>query len=263
VKIGNYFARKNHVSKDILMEIVQEQIIEVVVQIFNWKEGRYEFQAQGIPVDKDLPVYIDTQHLLMDGLRIVDEWSLVEGKLDLNACYKRSGEAVLEEMSEIEQDVFRLVNGERDVMSVLNASDSGDFDTAQTLVALFEKGFIEPFIERPEDKKVSIKDKRITPSCYAVIYGVIVIIFMFFMKGGYDSFKGFSGAKTSYHVEKIKNSIDIYSAEHGNYPPDLNVLTASSEDPWGRKYVYRLSEGGYELFSVGPDGVQGTEDDVY
>jgi general secretion pathway protein G len=37
-------------------------------------------------------------------------------------------------------------------------------------------------------------------------------------------------------------------------------------DPWNTKYVYRLSGsstlGEYVLFSCGPDGIEGTEDDV-
>ena len=36
-------------------------------------------------------------------------------------------------------------------------------------------------------------------------------------------------------------------------------------DPWGRKYQYRLSggeAGDYELYSYGPDGVEGGGDDI-
>jgi hypothetical protein len=45
-KIGNFFIRKGLVSKEALIEIIQEQIIETIVQIFTWKEGRYEFLAR-------------------------------------------------------------------------------------------------------------------------------------------------------------------------------------------------------------------------
>lgn len=32
-------------------------------------------------------------------------------------------------------------------------------------------------------------------------------------------------------------------------------------DPWGTPFVYRQRPGAYELFSLGPDGVEGTPDD--
>jgi len=36
------------------------------------------------------------------------------------------------------------------------------------------------------------------------------------------------------------------------------------KDPWGRAYAYRCpgSHGDYDLFSVGPDGIEGNEDDA-
>ncbi|MEM0896798.1 MAG: type II secretion system major pseudopilin GspG [Verrucomicrobiota bacterium] len=38
------------------------------------------------------------------------------------------------------------------------------------------------------------------------------------------------------------------------------------EDPWGRNYVYRIpaekSRKGYDLFSLGEDGVESTDDDI-
>ena len=39
------------------------------------------------------------------------------------------------------------------------------------------------------------------------------------------------------------------------------------KDSWGRDYVYRhpgtVNAGGYDLFSLGPDGQEGTDDDVW
>jgi general secretion pathway protein G len=38
------------------------------------------------------------------------------------------------------------------------------------------------------------------------------------------------------------------------------------DDPWGRAYVYRCpgirNPGSYDLWSNGPDGIEGTEDDI-
>lgn len=46
----------------------------------------------------------------------------------------------------------------------------------------------------------------------------------------------------------------------GPYLDDQRVL----RDPWGHGYVYRClkPEGGFELVSLGPDGVAGTDDDI-
>ena len=54
-------------------------------------------------------------------------------------------------------------------------------------------------------------------------------------------------------------------------PESLEDLTEGDQpltkeiptDPWGNPYVYRkIDETEFEIFSVGPDGVEGTDDDV-
>ena len=45
----------------------------------------------------------------------------------------------------------------------------------------------------------------------------------------------------------------------GTYPTDPAIFT----DPWGKPFVYRKLPGDeYALLSKGPDGVEGTEDDI-
>jgi general secretion pathway protein G len=78
--------------------------------------------------------------------------------------------------------------------------------------------------------------------------------------------------------------LDMYHADMGDYPPALDALVAPPPDagnsgwagpylksqppfdPWGRPYNY-LPEGRhnpdqYDLWSSGPDGIDGTDDDI-
>ncbi|GAA5134358.1 GspG family T2SS major pseudopilin variant XcpT [Prosthecobacter algae] len=45
-----------------------------------------------------------------------------------------------------------------------------------------------------------------------------------------------------------------------------NFLEEIPKDPWGQEYKYRIpaqkSKRGYDVWSVGPDGVDGNEDDI-
>lgn len=46
----------------------------------------------------------------------------------------------------------------------------------------------------------------------------------------------------------------------------INFLVEMPKDPWGQDYKYRLpavkSKRGYDVWSIGPDGVDGNEDDI-
>ena len=79
----------------------------------------------------------------------------------------------------------------------------------------------------------------------------------------------------------IKVALDRYEVSNGSYPGSLQDLVTRPDgaehwvgpyyvglpmDPWGRPYVYvfpdRHNPKGYDLYSVGPDGRDGTADDI-
>ena len=79
----------------------------------------------------------------------------------------------------------------------------------------------------------------------------------------------------------IKSALGAYEVDNGFYPRSLqDLITAPSnaknwhgpyldrlpQDPWGNPYVYyfpgKHSANSYDLLSVGPDGKEGTDDDI-
>lgn len=264
IKLGAVFLRRGLVSEEVLQEAIKERITEAIANIFAWKEGRYEFIAQEISPDSDLPVSIDTQHLLMDGLRTVDEWSLIEGKLDLDTVFELRKEPEPGQLDETEMSVFNLVDGVSDVSTIISVSPSGDFDTSRALISLEEKGIISPAVidlykEAGEEVvQVSISEKPfiITTSIIAAIVLIVAL------KGFFDTFRALSHVRADSKIERLKEEMDIYQIENGRYP-DGKEFIGEEEDSWGRPYVYRLSKDGFIFFSKGKDGIEGTDDDVY
>jgi len=77
-------------------------------------------------------------------------------------------------------------------------------------------------------------------------------------------------------------ALDLYEADNGRYPSSLeSLITKPAEarkwrgpylkkgvpkDPWGNPYSYKhpgiRNQSMYDLSSVGPDGQEGTEDDI-
>lgn len=75
-------------------------------------------------------------------------------------------------------------------------------------------------------------------------------------------------------IRNIAQSLDIYAAD-SEYPTDLHVLTEGPgaplkekqlKDPWGQPFIYNHPSGRsdveYDLCSKGPDGKEGTDDDI-
>jgi general secretion pathway protein G len=81
----------------------------------------------------------------------------------------------------------------------------------------------------------------------------------------------------------IKTALDSFEVDNGFYPKSLQDLIVQPSnaknwrgpyfdppqlpvDPWGNPYVYyypgKHNPNGYDLLSVGPDGKEGTDDDI-
>lgn len=68
-------------------------------------------------------------------------------------------------------------------------------------------------------------------------------------------------------VKAIANAVDMYQIKNSKLPESLqdlvpNEIRTIRKDPWQNPYVYVKSGVGYEIYSYGPDKVQGGGDDI-
>ncbi|MDH5202265.1 MAG: DUF4388 domain-containing protein, partial [Nitrospirota bacterium] len=252
-KLGNILMKKGIVTKEHLMEIITGQVTETVIQIFGWKEGTYEFTPQGIPVDKDLPISFDTQHMLMEGMRIVDEWALIEDKLTLDTVFIKKEEGIAG-LTEEEEEILLYVDGENDLSTIIDISGKDDFEVSKTLISLMEKGVIEPKVAvsvveaPPVEVKKPLLSYHFLP-IWAIVVSCIISLFLVVFHRD-DVFKKFNTSQT---IEGLRFMIEAYKFEHGSYPKAFDVLS-NKLDSWGRPFIYRSSENTFILLSTGADG---------
>lgn len=262
-KIGHILLSKNMVKHEVMLEILKHQATETVYQVFAWKQGTYKFSAQGIPPDKDFPFSLDTQHLLMEGMRILDEWSLLQAKLSLDTVFTKTGGGS-SQLSHEEIEIFEYVDGENDVSTIIDLSTKDSATVSGTLVSLKEKGFIEESKTVPAIEETALKQERKPPVISTVLTLVAVIIAaiisfspVFFKKESVTY--SFAAANM---IDQLRYEIDLYQIKHASYPESLQIIS-NQKDPWGNAYVYTLSGHSYALSSRGPDGRHGSSDDIY
>lgn len=271
-KVGNLLVKKGIVKKQQLQEIINSQITETVVQLFGWKEGVYEFIPQGVPVDKTVPISLDTQHLLMEGLRIIDEWSVIEGKLSLDTIFEKKQQPEAGLTSD-EQEILQYIDGESDVSTIVDVSHMDNFQASKALVSLMEKGVVEPKEEDKIAPQASIYEIKKAPGKKMTIplTGILTVLLFFsafliaFNQTAIDEFSdedSLAAARASADIDNMRFWIEVYKDEKGSYP--LSVEEAGGKnDRWNRPYIYKADKDSFVLFSAGPDGKEGTEDDVY
>jgi hypothetical protein len=263
IKLGHILLQKELVEKEILTDILKSQTTETVIQLFGWKHGSYEFTSQGVPQDRDLAFSLDTQHLLMEGLRIIDEWSVIKGKITLDMLFTKNTESP-GYLTEDEKNVFSYVDGENDVSTIIDLSGKDNFSVSKTLLGLMEKGFIAAGREMPAVAEETVAPAR-RPShlmhclTLAMILLSLVVSLLMMLAGKENVFRNFRAAE---QIGDLRFRIETYRLEHSTYPETLDLISRE-HDPWGRPYLYRASGDMFSLISLGPDGQEGTPDDIY
>jgi len=71
---------------------------------------------------------------------------------------------------------------------------------------------------------------------------------------------------TRAHIQEICALVEFHQEQTGEWPTSLSQVAPDvfRKDPWGHAYQYKLTEKkpGYVVWSVGPDGKDGTGDDI-
>jgi len=265
--LGSILLKGGAVDKEQIKEVLTGQVTETVLQLFSWEKGIYEFIPRPITLDsvgdKEVPITLDTQHLLMEGLRILDEWSLLEGRLTLDTVLMKKAEVVTG-LSKEEQEILLMVDGENDLSTIIDISGKDGFTAAKTLFSLMEKGIVEPqeaapVIEEPlkEVKKATISDYTVAIPVAIAISAVISISIGLLFSG--DAIKKFRASET---VEALRLKIEAYRYKHGDYPATIEVVSEQL-DPWKRPFIYKRSMDTFIIMSTGADGKEGTIDDIF
>lgn len=266
-KLGKYLIKNGIVAEDEVRNVLTSQMTDAVVQLFNWKKGTYEFLQQKIVVDKDFPVSIDTQHLLMEGLRIVDEWSAIEGKVTLDTVFRKTKKKE-QDFTKEEQRIYKYIDGENDVSTIVEISGMEDLEVSRALIALLEKGVIvvaeeKAYIAEAPEKR---RKRSISLPVIPVLTSAIIIVSFLVAVGPYW-ISGHSPRLINavQRLEELRLKIEKVKLMTGMLPRSLDAISNTKDrtDPWGEAFDYRVNKNGYVLRSSGPDGKLNTEDDIY
>lgn len=273
MKIGDILAKKGILSQDIIKETLISQLTETVIQLFSWKEGNYEFKAQQVSLSKEIPISLDTQHLLMEGLRILDEWTLIEGRLTLDTVFKRTGTEDIT-ITQDESNILNLVDGENDVSMITELSGMDNFEVSKTLLSLMDRGLIEPLAEEPvitEPTEFIIAKKRdhsIFLPIGAILVSFLTLLIIYAVKSPFGDdivsswFESSKINRVEEDMEKLRFNFDLYRLKTGSVPLTIDDI-GGGRDAWGNAYYYEVKGDNLIIISPGPDGKIGTADDVY
>ena len=277
--LGEVLVELQLLTKEDVLKVISTQIYETIYDLFWWEEGTFNFDLKLVESYKKIPFALSTEQVLLNILRMVDEWSEIEKKIfSPYLVFKKAGEAekgtlspqhyLKEKLTSEQELIYNLVDGTRTVQDIIDRSLLGKFNASEILMNLREMGFTEAVGLRTPSliKKMRMINFRET-FAYAYYGGFILLVFIIlvYAKPGFltlflDSKIEPSRVEIPNHflsqvqLQRIKNALEIYSVEKGTYPSRLEELIAAGlllkKDLFyhpGVPYKYELRDGKYFL----------------
>jgi hypothetical protein len=141
--LGKILVDRNIITAKDLWAATRNQVETIVYNLFAFHEGDFVFVDAAPAEDKLVSLSMNTQNLIMEGLRRVDERAVYMQKVkSLDALPLTTGQ-VPNDLDSVSQKMVALIQaGVSDVRELLRRSGSGDFDALRLLSQMVERGVV-------------------------------------------------------------------------------------------------------------------------
>jgi hypothetical protein len=127
---------------------------DTIFEVLRWDKGTFDFLARTIEHERDPASLLGAEQILMDGLRMLDEWRELVGRVPSeNTVFQRFGtfesfaskssEEATPARIEAARRVFGLIDGRLSVRRVIDLALVGNFEGMRLFTALHESGEIQ------------------------------------------------------------------------------------------------------------------------
>jgi DNA-binding response OmpR family regulator len=150
--LGEELVKLGHISKEDLAMVIGRQTNDIIIEMFRWKEAKFRFYPDDeLPGSAAIGNRFSVSNMVMEGLRQVDEWRLIEGKIpDFKVIFEITQTGAMLEASKLSLEeilVFDCVDGLRTVREVISASDMGSFVVCKILYRLLSVKLIRQVLD--------------------------------------------------------------------------------------------------------------------
>jgi hypothetical protein len=142
--VGRTFVERGHMNASDLWKVVHEQVAGVFHAVLLAREGLFWLLQGGDEEGPGAPLAVDTQGLLMDAIRRIDEMSLFRQRIpDARAWLRRREPRRAVPLEPAERQLLELVDGRRSLGDVAREAHLSEFDATKIVYRLVEVGYVE------------------------------------------------------------------------------------------------------------------------
>ena len=147
-RLGSILVEMGLLTRDEVKECLRYQIEEIIYNLFGWSSGEFVFRDGKLPSPDQITTQINTQNMVMEGTRRIDEWHQIQKLLpDDGVCLQVAAnpriKSSMVSLSLDDLQTLLLIDGERTIPQILELNSIGEFLTSKAICNLLILGLIE------------------------------------------------------------------------------------------------------------------------
>jgi len=234
------------VTKEDLSAALRLLTVDTIYGLFKWKGGNFRFETRPVPYDPEFVEPLNSEFLLLDVLRMVDEWPMIADRL-------RSFDMVLQKVNPMStldvlagtqweknrtfqmEVIYDLIDGQRSIQEVIELSFVEEFETCKYLILMMDAGLIESAStdakkERGGGRKFEIAKHLADAGAYLLVGVFALFLFLQFTAvrvpnfpfthGEWKGWHAFMDSLEKIYALKVNNAREVFFLETNRYPRD-------------------------------------------
>ena len=153
-RLGDILIEAGYINQDTLVDRIKKQIIDSIFTLLTWKEGFFNFEPDISPISETITVELESDNILLEEARKVDEWSIIEKELpsERTILIKTNikDESTFQENDE--RYIYLLINNMLSIKEIFDKSILGKYETGKAIYTLLRVGYIYS----GEEKQIAI-----------------------------------------------------------------------------------------------------------
>ena len=204
-RLGHVLITQSYITPKDLKDAITVQVSQIVFKVFRWRDGEYHF-APSDTVDYDRENFnpMSADFILMEGIRMVDEWPIIEKKIpSMDIVFKPAvdpnsievGGGAEEEalggserkrsaasssnkirLTPEEERIFRKVDGTQTVQGIIDSVGMSEFDTCRMLFDLLNRNLITTVGRGAAKQAVAVPDETVASAAPGYLLAAAAIL---------------------------------------------------------------------------------------
>ena len=238
------------VTKEDLTAALRLITVDTIYGLFKWGGGRFRFETKPVSYDHEFVEPMNSEFLLLDVLRMVDEWPMIAERLP-------SFDVVLQKLNPMStldalvgtpyeknrtfqmEVIYDLIDGQRPIREIIELSFVEEFETCKNLILLMDAGLIESTSikakkARGEGRQWEVAKHLANAAAYLLvgIFGLLLfsqftatrLVHFPFSYGELQAWHSILDSVRKVYDLKSKNAREVFFLEENRYPKNTSEM---------------------------------------